>query len=370
MPTSNAGINILLHDHIDGAFPLLGILHQLHHMSGKKYPLDRWARHHEQIKEWFLNGGVHENIVEKFSLTTGVMQDLDTIMLVAETYVKVRARQGIKYCEVRYAPQYSTFLGLREDEVIRALIRGIKKGEREFPEIEVNLIASIGREVSSFESERLVAVIDRVRRETPYADYIVGIDLVCNEAQNPPEKHLDAFRLAKRLGLKTICHAGEWVIDREEKDKDSPDKIKENLARDLPQLDKNIRTAVFDLKVDRIGHAIGLGYDSELMRTVIDKGIGIELCPGSNLVTGLISDIKDLKIKELLGMGVLCSLNPDDDLFLPDINSVFEMYQDAYYKSPTAENLDLSKEEKKKLIENAWKTRFGNRKQHSLRINT
>ena len=48
-------------------------------------------------------------------------------------------------------------------------------------------------------------------------------------------------------------------------------------------------------------------------------------------------------------------LNPDDDFFQPELNEVFQMCDDAYR---------FTDEEKQKLLQNPWLTRFGNRKEH------
>jgi len=231
----------LLHDHLDGSRPLLNILPELARLSGDRYSFDPTKDHHGQIKRWFDNP--LRDMPEKFSITTGVMQTPETLRLASRTYVRHRALQGLKYCEATIAPQYHTFKGLTEKEVIQALIEGIKKGENEFPDIEVNLIASVGREVSPEESVRLVEAFAECDR-----GYVPGIGLVCNEAENPPEKHELMFRRAKELGFKTTCHAGEWC--------DMPMFFQERHF-DLKawkayntQLLRNIYTAVFMLEVD------------------------------------------------------------------------------------------------------------------------
>lgn len=172
MPAAYWPQTILLHDHMDGSRPLLTVLPELARLSGVKYPFDQWANHHEQIIKWFGNP-LKGDIVKKFSVTTGVMQDIDTLYLAAKTYVQLRANQGFKYCEATIAPQYHTFAGLAVQDVI----------------------------------------------------------------------HM--FRRAKQLGWKTACHVSEWVHD--------PDTQEPDFFRDLPQLLKNIRTAVFNLE---IAHAL------------------------------------------------------------------------------------------------------------------
>src|SRR3989338_164454 len=345
----SSGIDILLHDHLDGSFPMLSILPELWRLTHglkKPYPFNPWQDHHSQIKKWFND--VHRNIVEKFSVTTGVMKDYDALFLAGKTYTGVRARQGFRYCEPRIAPQYHTFLGLKERDVIGALIRGIKRAEIEYPQIEVNPIFTVGREVSSGESYRLV-------EEATECDpkYIPAIDLACDEAENPPEKHRKAFALAKLHRLKRTCHASEWVKSRKPEEKTNSTQLRKNFEEDLVLLKKNICTAIIDLNVNGIGHATSLAYDQDLLKLTVDRGIRVEGCPSSNIATGAIPDLESLRIRELLEAGVLYSINPDDDLFLPDLTNTV---QESSYVYKFTEN-DLNK-----MRLNAWKTRFGHRK--------
>ncbi len=195
----------LLHDHLDGSRPLLKIMPELARLSGEKYLFDPTRDHHGQIKRWFSDPQI--DIVKKFSVTTGVMQTPETIMLAARQYVRYRALQGFKYCEATIAPQYHVFKGLTEEEAVQAFVEGIKEGEKDFPDVEVNLLFSVGREVSPEEGIRLVEVAAECDR-----NYVVGVGLVCDEAKDPPEKHEPMFRRAKQLGLKRTCHAGECSL--------------------------------------------------------------------------------------------------------------------------------------------------------------
>ena len=332
--------DVLLHDHGDGSSTILPILPKLFELSGKNMPFtpsqtpEIFAK---QVRDWFHNPQI--DIVARFSLTTGVLQNSGALSLFTEQYVNYRAEQGFKYAEMTIAPQYHNGSGLGIKGVVEALINGIKRGEKRHPEFEANVIFSIGREVSSKEAVKLVNLAGECDR-----DYVVGIGLVCDEASHSPEKHRAMFSRAKELGFHTTCHAGEWVNNNP------------NLERDLPILIKNIRTAVFDLKVDRIGHAIGLAYDPELVRIVADRGIGIEGCPGSNYASGLIPNTSCLKIRELLKAGVVYSLHPDDDLFLPDLQNTFQLCDKEY---------QFTEKEKQKLMRNAWSAKFGNRKYFS-----
>ena len=237
MPAPYCGIKKSSHHHLDGSRALLTWLFHLHALSGKEYPFNQWAGHHEQVVNWFSD--VHRDIVEKFKITTGVMQNPVSIFTTAEEYVVYYARRGFESLKATMAPQYCVYGDkytpkglLTEKDVMEILIAGMKEGQKRVKEetgldIKVQLLFGIGREVSSEESVRLVWVAASCN-----PDDIAGITLVCNEPQNRPEKHLEAFMLAKSLGIRERrCHV-EWVKDRPDEEKNTPEKILKNYEED------------------------------------------------------------------------------------------------------------------------------------------
>ena len=272
------------------------------------------------------------------------MQKWKTISFVAQNYVRVKALQGYKYCEFTIAPQYHVSKGLTVGDVVEALIHGIQEGEKEFPDIEVNILFAIGREVSPDEAVKLVELANVCDRT-----YVVGISLVRDEATHPPEKHRKMFRVAKELGFKTACHAGEWCHH--------PAQGKANWNRDRYQLLKNIWIAVFELEVNRLDHAIPLAYDTDLMKAVKEKNISVTSCPGNYLAGQLIPNTLYLKMRQILARGINLSLHPDDDLFMPSLSETFQICNSEYH---------FTEEEMQQLSRNPWLARFGNRKKHTF----
>lgn len=360
---------VMKHRHLDGDSTMVAVmpeLHRLTHGDTKPYPLNQWSGHQEQVAEWFLEGGLHKNLVEKFKVTTGVMQNPVTIFKAVENFVVINGRRGFKG-EFILAPQYLVFGDrfcpkgtLDEKKVVEIVIAGKKEGERKLRTEGINatfkMWGGIGREVPPEEAVRLT----RVMLECD-PDDVLGISLVCHEPSAPPEKFVEAFRLAKSEGRKTACHV-EWVKDREELEKDTPEKIHRNFLEDLPQLTKNLETAIHVLDVDQLDHGFGLAENPELMKAVADKGIVVTVCPGSLLTTRLINSIKMLKIREMLDAGVLLCWDVDDDICMPAYDKLGHMYREAYAKPSSAENLDRLKEDIDKLERNAEQALFGNRK--------
>jgi len=341
MPISRWPQTALLHDHGDAASPIGNILFQLRLAAGiKSDPREDYARIY---RERFLN--VHANIIEAFSHMNKLLQTWDALYLAAWNHVAIRAKQGFRYDEVMFAPQYhcSGKLKLTPKEVVEALVAGIKQAEKGHPEIEANLLFAIGRELKPRKAIQLLRILEQCDR-----NYVVGANIVCDENKFPPERHRRTIEYANSAEINLEVHASEWI----RRPKQAPD-----FWRDLPMLKKNLRFVLNLLKrfraKKRIGHGIALPYDYKLMKIVLDEQIGITGCPGSNLQGKNTPDLRTLRIGEMLNYGILWSLNPDDDFFQPDLNEVFRMCDDEY---------KFTGVQRERLLTNPWLSRFGNRK--------
>ncbi len=305
----------MLHDHIDGSAALSDIILDLYKMAGKKFPfasIEAW-------RKYFKNP--HENIVTKFGTVTSVLQTDDALTLAGYAYGRARAREGFTYVEGRFAPQYHMAGGLSLVGAVDALRTGLMMAEARY-NIRIMPIVCIGREA---DPDTGVAIAKTVL----HYDGGVALDLACDEGGHPPEKHLRAFALTFGSKVRRTCHAGEWVTQ---------DPRKTYRTRLL----WNVRTAVRVLKCHRVGHAIPLCDDDELVREIVDTGVGIEGCPLSNFACGSVEDLRTLRIRELLDRGVLYTLNADDDLFLPPMPEVIAA-TDAAYNFTEAEVAALEK---------------------------
>ena len=94
----------------------------------------------------------------------------------------------------------------------------------------------------------------------PASCRVVGVDLAGYEnATTRAHYFREEFVAIHRCGLALTVHAGE-NDDAE-----------------------GIWRAVFDLNTRRLGHALSLEQSPELLRSVIDRGIGVEMCPYANV---------------------------------------------------------------------------------------
>jgi adenosine deaminase len=83
-------------------------------------------------------------------------------------------------------------------------------------------------------------------------------------------------------------HAGEWA---------GPDRIREALET---------------LPVQRLGHGVRAIEDPSLVKDIVARDVTLEVCPGSNVATGLYKSLSDHPIRNLMSAGVNVTLNSDD----------------------------------------------------------
>ncbi|WP_068119095.1 adenosine deaminase [Tropicimonas marinistellae] len=138
-------------------------------------------------------------------------------------------------------------------------------------------------------------------------DWIVGFGMGGNEAVGNPGDFAWAFDCAREAGLRLTCHAGEWG---------GPD---------------SVRGAVDDLRVERIGHGVRAIEDLALVGDLAERGIVLEVCPGSNIALGLYPDWAAHPIERLRSRGVKVTVSTDDPPFFhTTMTREFERLADTF----------------------------------------
>ena len=103
-----------------------------------------------------------------------------------------------------------------------------------------------------------------------------------------PSQALDC---AREAGLRITAHAGEWK---------GPDEV---------------RAAINDLGAERIGHGVRAIEDMALVEEIAERGVVLELCPGSNVALGIYPSFRKHPIGEMYDRGVKVTINTDDPPF-------------------------------------------------------
>ena len=286
---------------------MIDIIEDLYRLADRPFPF-------RDIKAWLdFFRDPQEDIVARFATVTGVLQTAESLTTAAYAYGRRRAQEGLVYAEAKFAPQYHTAGGLTLAQAAAAVHEGLRRAEHDH-RIRLLPVIGIGREADP----QTGLAVARIALEY---DGAMALDLVCDEAGHPPEKHLPAFRSTFGSKVKRDCHAGEWVA-------------REPATTYRQRLLRNIRTAVFDLRCHGVGHAIPLADDPELVAYLAANGVRVAGCPLSNHYSGLIKDVRELRLDEIIDQGVIYTLNADDDLFMPPLPAVASVCDEAYGFTP------------------------------------
>ena len=281
----------LLHDHLDGGVRPDSVIELASEFGYKKLPTTDVT----DLKKWFHRGAKRNDLVlylETFAHTVGVMQHRDAIERVAFECAQDLANDNVVYAEVRFAPELHTEAGLSLEEVVQSVLAGFRRGSAG---TNLTIYAIISAMRTAARSHEIAELAVKFRDEG-----VVGFDIAGAEAGYPPTRHLDAFQYIQRSNFHTTIHAGE--------------------AFGLP----SIWEALQFCGAERLGHGVRIVDDitgepgrevlGRLAEFVRDRRIPLELCPTSNVNTGVCKSIAEHPIGVLRRLRFRVTLNTDNRL--------------------------------------------------------
>src|SRR6266704_4525107 len=285
---------VLLHDHLDGGLRPGTIIELAKSSAYDRLP----STDASQLAEWFHQSAVRGSLplyLQAFEHTCGVMQTEEGLERVAYEMLEDMKNDGVVYVETRFAPLLHTRKGLHTENVMRAVIRGLERGKKDFA-VECGLILCALRNMSPELTQEVAELAIDFR---PHG--VVGFDLAGEEGGYPPKKHVDAFHYIQRENFNITIHAGE-AFGKE-----------------------SIWQAVQWCGAHRIGHATRLIEDMKvedgnvvsmgtLSRYILDKRIPLEICLTSNIHTGAVKTLQDHPFGILYRERFRVTLNTDNRL--------------------------------------------------------
>lgn len=136
---------------------------------------------------------------------------------------------------------------------------------------------------------------------------VVGFGLGGDEAAGAAADFAPVFAEARREGFGVAIHAGEVA---------GPD---------------SVRAAVLDCGATRVGHGTSAASDPATMELLRDRAVHVELCPGSNVRTGVVTDWASHPLPQFLDAGLSCALNSDDRaLFALDLRGEYARAREVH----------------------------------------
>ena len=242
-----------------------------------------------------------------FQYTSAVLQDAEALERASYELAWDNINEGVRYIEVRFAPQLHIHSGFSVREVLMAVNRGLQRAEQEFSQSEAVkeqgeplfhygiIVCAMRFFTAGFSSwfghlmdifrdapqEHVfgLASLELARAAVKLRDQdgipIVGFDLAGREDGFPASAHQQTYEFVHRSFMQKTVHAGEAY---------GPESIFQ---------------AITDLHADRIGHGYHLftpelcgpqvknpeAFVRRLAGYIADRRITIEVCITSNLQT-------------------------------------------------------------------------------------
>ena len=263
-----------LHVHLEGTAPP-SLVRRLAERNGMALP-DGLLRD-EDTFHWtdFLH------FLATYDLAASVMRTPEDYRDVTYEYLASCAAEDCLYVELGASPGHADSVGLSDEEHFGGIAAGIDDARRDFG-IEARILAIAVRNHGVEAAEALAARLAADRHP-----YVVGFQLAGDEAGFPPEPFARAYAIAPTRGSGAPCTPAS-----------------------TPGAE-SVRGAL-TLPITRMAHGVRAIEDPRLVAELAERGIILEVCPTSNVATGVFPDYDSHPLGALREAGVRVTLGSDD----------------------------------------------------------
>ncbi|HLF25376.1 MAG TPA: adenosine deaminase [Anaerolineae bacterium] len=270
-----------LHRHLEGSLrlsTLVEIAHE-HGVDLPSYTIED-LRPYVQITN---DPADFHRFLEKFRLLRKFYRTPDAVARVAYEAVADAAEDNVRYLELRFNPAaLARTQGFSFSEVTDWVIEAVHRAQADYA-ITARLITTIVRHEGIANAREIVNIA--IARQ---ARGIVGVDLAGDEVNFDAKPFVPVFREAGEAGLGVTIHAGEAGGA------------------------ENVRQAVAEMGAKRIGHGVRAIENSNVIKLLRERSVTLEVCPTSNLQTGVMHNFSHHPLRDLYMLGVSVTLNTDD----------------------------------------------------------
>ncbi|MGD0476668.1 MAG: adenosine deaminase [Nitrososphaerales archaeon] len=274
-----------LHSHLGGSVDP-AVMWEIAHAQGIRLPTKDYWRFVDLVTVTPSSKKSLEHYLSLFHLTELIQSSPIAIeRSVYQTIAGAYRKNNITLLELRFNPMKRNRGGEQDlDQIMMAAVRGIDRASLEYPVktgIIVCLDRGFGLKLNEILLEKAVAYSGRG---------VVGIDIAGPGSKGfSYPSYAAIFRRARKMGLGLTVHAGE------EEGHDS------------------VRQVLEYLEPDRIGHGVRATEDAGTLELLKRRGTVLEVCPTSNLHTGVVKDLAELKrvFGVLKKYGIRYTLNTD-----------------------------------------------------------
>jgi adenosine deaminase len=307
-----------LHLHLEGAIPLDALWQLIQKYGTDPSVTDLQALQHKfQYKDF-------PHFIETWVWKNQFLREYEDFTFIAEAVAKNLVGQNIRYAEMFYSPSDFFKHGLETQKLTAAIRTGLGKVKQ----VKTALILDFCRDNGPENAEKNLSAVNEVKQLG-----VIGVGIGGSEQFYPPEPFAGVYEKARQLGFHTGAHAGEAAGPA------------------------SVWGAIRSLKVERIGHGTRASEDERLLAYLAQTQIPLEVCPLSNVRTGVVKSIAVHPVKEFYKRGLMVTISTDDPAMFG--NSLAEEYQ------LLEERLGFSRDDIRTLLLNGIKASWlpQNRKQ-------
>ena len=222
--------------------------------------------------------------LKAFGAVCDLLSDEEDFEFAARSVIAHSRALGLIHIEVLFSPQVFARRGIAPERIIRGLLSA-RRRERALAPSVVYIMDGV-RQWGGGWFETLV------RAARPFVGRgLAGVGIGGDERLVSCREFTGAFQAARDLGLRTSVHAGEAG---------GPE---------------SIRDALKWLHPDRIGHGIAASSDPELCRLLARRRLPLEICPSSNIATGVVASHSVHPVRRLYESGLNVTIGSDDGSF-------------------------------------------------------
>jgi adenosine deaminase len=294
-----------LHVHLEGSIRP-ATLREIAAGHGRPLPLalgsdDRW-----RFRDFL-------HFIEQYTEMTRCLGAPADYRRIARELCEDQAAQGVRWCEVTFTVwECGERLG-DWSGIVEAVLDGFADGHATTG-VECRLVLDCVWGDPLWTAERTLETALRHRSAAGSTDPgVVALGIGGPEGADPHEWYAELFTEAKRAGLRSVPHAGE------------------------AQGADSVRRAIEQLHADRIGHGIRSLEDPDVVKLLCDKAIPLEVCPTSNVATGVVAALSAHPLPMLRDAGIRVTLNSDDPtMFESPVAGEYEVARRVFGDDDTA----------------------------------
>jgi adenosine deaminase len=263
-----------LHVHLEGTAPP-SLIRRLARRNGVPVPEGVFAD--EDTFAWsdFLH------FLRTYDLAASVIRTPEDYRDVTFEYLSACAAENAVYVELIASPDHAAAAGLTDADHYAGIAAGIDDA-RAAHGIEARIVIAAVRNLGVEAAEAIAR-----RHAEDRHPYVVGFNLVGDEAAWPADRFARAYEIAAGSGLGCTVHAGEHA---------GPESVR----------------AALTLPVTRISHGVRAIDDPVLVAELAERGTVLEVCPSSNVALGVFPTYEDHPFGALREAGVRVTLGSDD----------------------------------------------------------